>query len=323
MPIKIQNKWHVDFRPRGRDSKRYRKSFPTKAEALRYKNYILSTYTDDWNKQRKDTRRLSELVDYWFLHFGKSLKTGREMKRSLNNVIHLLGDPVCSSLTTSHLITFRASRLEGGLSRNSVNREFAYLKSFFNELIRAKEYNGLNPLKEIKQLKITEIELAYLTIPQIEELLMQLDMSKNKSVKLVSLICLATGCRWSEAEKLSSHNVINGRIIFTDTKSGKNRAVPISSELLESFPEKEGRLFQSCYAAFKEAVLRCEFTLPAGQLTHVLRHTFASHFMMDGGNIIVLQRILGHANLTMTMRYSHFSPDHLEDAIKYNPLTKL
>ena len=67
------------------------------------------------------------------------------------------------------MITFRASRLEGGLSRNSVNREFAYLKSFFNELIRAKEYNGLNPLKEIKQLKITEIELAYLTIPQIED----------------------------------------------------------------------------------------------------------------------------------------------------------
>lgn len=45
--------------------------------------------------------------------------------------------------------------------------------------------------------------------------------------------------------------------------------------------------------------------------------------MMGGGNIIVLQRILGHANLNMTMRYSHFSPDHLEDAIKYNPVNKL
>ena len=57
MPIKIKNGWHVDFRPRGRDSKRYRKSFPTKAEALRYKNHILSSYTDDWKQQRKDTRR--------------------------------------------------------------------------------------------------------------------------------------------------------------------------------------------------------------------------------------------------------------------------
>ena len=35
--------------------------------------------------------------------------------------------------------------------------------------------------------------------------------------------------------------------------------------------------------------------LPRGQLTHVLRHTFASHFMMNGGNILVLQKILGHS----------------------------
>ena len=42
--------------------------------------------------------------------------------------------------------------------------------------------------------------------------------------------------------------------------------------------------------------------------------------MMNGGNILVLQRVLGHTDIKMTMRYSHFSPDHLEDAIKFNPL---
>lgn len=323
MPTKTKKGWFVDFRPRGANSKRYRKTFSTKAEALRYKNHILVNYTEEWNNSKKDNRRMSELLEYWYIHFGKPLKTGREMRRSLNNMINLLGNPICSSLDTSRLVAYRASRLESGLSRNSMNREFAYLKSFFNELIRAKEYSGINPLAEIKQLKITETELSFLTLVQIRELIKELDNSKNKSVRFVSLICLATGCRWSEAEKLSSENVINGRVVFTDTKSGKNRAVPIDSEILESFSRKEGRLFESCYSAFKEAVSRCSFTLPNGQLTHVLRHTFASHFMMEGGNIIVLQRILGHANLTMTMRYSHFSPDHLEDAIKYNPLTKL
>jgi site-specific recombinase XerD len=63
--------------------------------------------------------------------------------------------------------------------------------------------------------------------------------------------------------------------------------------------------------------------LPAGQSTHVLRHTFASHFMMGGGNILVLQRILGHTDIKMTMRYAHFAPDHLEDAVKLNPITAL
>jgi integrase len=45
---------------------------------------------------------------------------------------------------------------------------------------------------------------------------------------------------------------------------------------------------------------RAGLTLRDGQLTHVLRHTFASHFMMNGGNILVLQRALGHANLQRT-----------------------
>ena len=56
---------------------------------------------------------------------------------------------------------------------------------------------------------------------------------------------------------------------------------------------------------------------------HVLRHTFASHFVMNGGNILTLQRILGHANVTMTMRYAHMSPDHLQEAKNLNPLSRL
>ncbi len=38
--------------------------------------------------------------------------------------------------------------------------------------------------------------------------------------------------------------------------------------------------------------------------------------MMNGGNILVLQQILGHQSITMTMRYAHFAPDHLEESIK-------
>ncbi len=45
-----------------------------------------------------------------------------------------------------------------------------------------------------------------------------------------------------------------------------------------------------------------------------IRHTFASHFMMKGGNLFELQKLLGHANIEETMIYAHLSPEHLEKA---------
>lgn len=58
-------------------------------------------------------------------------------------------------------------------------------------------------------------------------------------------------------------------------------------------------------------------------MSHVLRHSFASHFMMAGGNIVVLQRILGHSDIRVTMCYAHFAPDHLEEAVTNNPLARM
>ena len=57
-----------------------------------------------------------------------------------------------------------------------------------------------------------------------------------------------------------------------------------------------------------------------GEQVNVLRHTFASHFMMNAGDMLVLQRIIGHSNIRETMRYSHSSPEHLPDAVLFNPL---
>ena len=125
----------------------------------------------------------------------------------------------------------------------------------------------------------------------------------------------------SEAEQLRAEQLQGGKVLFSGTKSGKNRSVPLAGDLYKVLKAKKGKLFQSCYSAFRSSINRSGIDLPSGQLSHVLRHTFASHFMMNGGNILVLQRVLGHSDIKMTMRYAHLAPDHLEEVLRLNPIS--
>ncbi len=146
-----------------------------------------------------------------------------------------------------------------------------------------------------------------------------------KDLTTIVKICPVTGAQRSEAEGLKGNQIRAGLIIYVKTKGKKSRAVPITEKLQADLPtrRKAQVLFKLCYSAFRKAMQRAGIKTAAGQLTHVLRHTFASHFMMNGGNILVLQRILGHTDIKVTLLYAHFAPDHLPEALRLNPLSRI
>lgn len=308
-----------------------KKTLPTKAEALAWERHIQATVqrNPDWMPPKKDSRRLSELVDLWHRHHGSALRDGESRKRILLAMCNAMGNPLAEKFTPDQFAEYRLRRITAGLTPNTMNREQAYLRAVFNENIRLGHWTKENPLTKLRSFKIQERELSYLTTQQIKILLEGLSKTTNNDVNLVARICLATGARWGEAEGLRISQIRNGVIQFVHTKSSKARAVPISQDLeteLRSHYEANDlgdRLFMGAYEAFREGVKIAKLTLPKGQLTHILRHTFASHFVMNGGNILALQKILGHHSLAMTIRYAHLSPDHLQETKHLNPLAKL
>jgi integrase len=276
---------------------------------------------------------LSVLIDLWYQHHGVNLRAAKNTLSRLKLLCDALGDPVADKFKAEMFTEYRAKRLKDGITANNLNREHAYLRAVFNELKRLGQWKGENPLGAVRQFKVSERELSFLTLAQITLLLKTLHSGRSVDAWLIAQICLSTGARWSEAEGLRVSQVRNGAIHFTGTKSGKNRSVPVDETLIELLDNHlkmrcgensaGSRYFVHGYTAFREAIDECGIELPKGQLTHVLRHTFASHFTMNGGNILVLQRILGHSSLTMTMRYAHLAPEHLQEARLLNPLAKL
>jgi integrase len=114
-------------------------------------------------------------------------------------------------------------------------------------------------------------------------------------VEIITLICLAIGARWSEAEKLKPTGLRNAVITFSGTMSGKVRSVMITAELEAKIVRdwKQHGLPNSAITSFRRALAKATIRLPKGQAAHGLRHTFASHFIQNGVNIPTLPKILG------------------------------
>lgn len=312
-------RYEVDIRPRGREGRRIRRKFERKAEAVAFERYTLANAnTKEWAGKRADRRTLSELLDVWWKYYGQNHERGTKEFNHLLKTIGDMGDIPVTRLSKRILMDYRSTRLSEGVSASTINRDMYRLSGMFTKLIQLEEFAGAHPVHGLPPLAEANPEMAFLNKAEIALLL----KSFTGDDLLIALLGISTGGRWSELVKLKPAQIVNGRVTFLKTKNGKKRTVPISSEL-ESLIKKKasGNLFNVDYVSFCKVLKMVKPDIPANQATHILRHTFASHFMMNGGNIIALQQILGHANIQQTMTYAHLSPEYLQNAVALNPLS--
>lgn len=223
------------------------------------------------------------------------------------------------------------------LNPKTVNNQLTLLGSMLN---KARELKWLLNVPPIKKLKTPGTEdFRYLkTKDEIRKFLASAQV-EGKAVYALYATAVFTGLRAGELAGLEKSDIdFSKRMISVrrsyegPTKSGKLRYVPILDPLLPLlkewalqipagplFPNESGRLHQKSARVFQEVFHRvldhAEFpkTEHRGStrrciVFHSLRHTFASHWIMDGGDLFKLQTILGHHSPTMTQKYAHLAP---------------
>jgi integrase len=134
------------------------------------------------------------------------------------------------------------------------------------------------------------------------------------------------GLRWQDLD-LNTQRLTVARSYQTTPKSGKARhlrlpllCVPLLREWRPVCPptqqglvfpvERGGNHSTHALLGLPRLLQAAGVRVPAHPW-HAMRHTFASHYVMQGGNILALQKILGHSDVKITMLYAHLAPDFL------------
>jgi site-specific recombinase XerD len=129
----------------------------------------------------------------------------------------------------------------------------------------------------------------------------------HKNMLSIFLFSCFTGLRFSDVTKLTAENIIENFVVFTAEKTGKFQRIPINKTAQKFI--KPGPIFNEIYTneyfnrELKNIAKICGIRKVLS--FHVSRHTFATNFLVCGGRVEHLQKLLGHYKIEETMIYVH------------------
>jgi len=324
------NTYYIDFYVNG---KRYRRAVgKNKKDAIEALRAIEGEIArGKFNLPSKKKIRFKEFAQLWLETHSKIKNKPSSYQtncfRLNKHLIPFFGNKYLDTISPLMIDEF-ISKKKLEISSATINRCLSILSKIFNDAIRW-GYLKENPMKNVSRLNEPEKGFNYLTKEQVKKLL----ENASPSARPILMLAVYTGMRKGEILALKwEHINFEKKIIKVEEtpegsiKSKKVRYIPIHPDLLIElkklklksrseyvFPAEDGGMRKDFRNALNYALKRAG--LPKIRI-HDLRHTFAANFIMAGGNILTLQKILGHSDLKMTMRYAHLAPDFFHQEIE-------
>ena len=171
----------------------------------------------------------------------------------------------------------------------------------------------------------------YLELSEINNLKEHLK-NKHPNLMLFVQISLSTGARLGAVMKIRKKDISGNKVMLYDEKDGNDRyaaylddttQIMVKDQIKSLKPDDP--IFNLTQTSLQKRLQRILNTLFNQGLdskdranrvvVHTLRHTFASHLVMNGTPLTIVQKLLNHSELETTARYAHLSPDAGKDAV--------
>lgn len=325
--------WYIEYFDESRNRLRRKSTHASnKLEAEKF----LSTFQNGQSASHKIEEPLTvmdfaeEYVQY--LQASHSKKYARDAKAAFHALATFTDDMLLSEITTKKLEEFFLSSFKH--AKFNTARNYRTIRAAFTKAVEWKQLPA-NPLDHFKFPQLPRNLPLFVTVENLKPIQSQI---KSKAIRDIIEFGFLTGCRQGEILSLRWENVkltegairISNSAEFT-TKSQKERIIPVSARLRALlisrmtgqpgpdtlvFGKSATCPFSSNYISrrFKKAVI--DAGLDKRLHFHSLRHGTATELIKRNTPVTVVQKLLGHSNITTTMIYTHVNNDDIMEALK-------